>query len=82
VQVDALNVRAGPGLEFAPTDQVYLGEELIIAGKDSPQCEWAYVAFSNLQGWVAASPQYLSLDRDCSDLSVLTEFDVASWQAE
>jgi serine protease Do len=82
VQVDALNVRTGPGLEFTPTNQVYFGEELIIAGKDAPGCEWVYVAFSNLQGWVAAAPQYLALDRDCSELSTLTEFDVAAWQAE
>lgn len=81
VQVDALNVREGPGLEFAPITQVYGGEALPIAGKDNDACGWLFVAYSNLAGWVAAAPQYVSLDRPCAELAILTDAEIANWQA-
>lgn len=81
VQVSALNVRTGPSLNDAPVTQVYAGETLPIAGKDSEACEWLYVAYSNLAGWVAAAPQYVTLDRTCAELAVLTPQEIEAWQS-
>lgn len=82
VQVQALNVREGPGLGYTPITQVYSGESLPIAGKDSEACEWVFVAYSNLAGWVAAAPQYITLDRACAELEVLTADEIAEWITE
>lgn len=82
VQVQALNVREGPGLDYTPITQVYSGESLPIAGKDSDTCDWVFVAYSNLAGWVAAAPQYIALDRPCGDLAVLTADEISAWQSE
>jgi len=81
VQVDLLNVRSGPGLEYAPITQVYSGESLPIAGKDTEACNWVFVAYSNLAGWVAAAPQYVALDRPCNELVVLTPQEIDAWQS-
>lgn len=81
VQVDALNVRSGPGLDFAPITQVYRGESLPIAGKNAEGCEWLFVAYSNLAGWVAGAPQYVALDRPCGGLVVLTAQEIEAWQS-
>jgi hypothetical protein len=81
VQVDSLNVRSGPGLEHEPITQVYSGESLPIAGKESEGCEWLFVAYSNLAGWVAAAPQYVTLDRPCDELVVLTPEEIDAWQS-
>ncbi len=72
VLVEGLNVRTGPGTEYARRDMVRLGETLPVAGKDSDACGWVYINFSNLTGWVSADPQYLLLDRPCSELTVVT----------
>lgn len=81
VQVDSLNVRTGPGLAYPPITQVYSGESLPIAGKDTESCDWLFVAYSNLAGWVAAAPQYVALDRACNDLVVLTPQEIDAWQS-
>jgi len=81
VQVDLLNVRTGPGLENSPITQVYRGESLPIAGKDTDACDWLFVAYSNLAGWVAAAPQYIALDRPCEELVVLTPQEIDAWQS-
>jgi serine protease Do len=72
VLVEGLNVRSGPGTEYARRDMVTFGETLPVAGKDSEACGWVYINFSNLTGWVSADPQYLSLDRPCAELAVVT----------
>lgn len=71
VLVDALNVRAGPGIENERRDMVTFGESLPVAGKDHETCGWLYINFSNLKGWVSADPQFVQLDRPCSTLAVI-----------
>jgi serine protease Do len=72
VLVDALNVRAGPGIANERRDLVTRGERLPVAGKDGDACGWLYVNFSNLKGWVSADPQFVQLDRSCDALAVIT----------
>lgn len=73
VLVPSLNVRSGPDTTYDIVTQLGEGEVLSVIGKDSAACNWIYFYFTNLQGWASAKPEYLSLDRPCADLAIMTD---------
>lgn len=69
VIVAALNVRAGPGLEFSKTGLVNAGDVLNVDGA-SPDCRWLSISTSSGQaGWISSNPRYVALDTDCASLA-------------
>ncbi len=82
VLVEGLNVRSGPGLENEVMTTLHSGETLPVLGKASDACEWIYFYFTNLDGWSSAAPQYLSLDRACDEIAVITPAEIEAFKAE
>lgn len=69
VQADTLNVRTGPATTFERIGTAKRGERLLVVGQ-SNNCAWLQVkTANNLQGWVAATNQFVVLSSDCSALT-------------
>jgi uncharacterized protein YgiM (DUF1202 family) len=69
VQADTLNVRTGPATTFERIGTAKRGERLIVIGQTN-NCAWLQVkTANNLQGWVAATNQFVTLSSDCSALA-------------
>ncbi len=54
VTVDLLNLRAGPGTDYAIVAQLAQGEALPITGQDPTQPDWVQVQSQSETGWVYA----------------------------
>lgn len=71
VIVSALNLRAGPGLEYAKFALVRAGDHLTIIGQVN-DCAWLNVAVpSGKEGWVSGNPRYVSLGTRCSAIAAI-----------
>lgn len=69
VQADTLNVRTGPATTFERIGTAKRGERLIVIGQ-SNNCAWLQVkTANNLQGWVAATNQFVTLSSNCNALT-------------
>jgi hypothetical protein len=69
VQVNALNLRAGPGTDYAVVDTLRFGDSLQVIGRYGSDCSWLEVITpTGLQGWVAGTVQYVVLNLTCADL--------------
>jgi uncharacterized protein YraI len=58
-----LNVRIGPGLDYATIGQLVQGQSTQITGKNSAGTWWqiVYPPGNSSQGWVSADPQYTAV---------------------
>ena len=66
VQVQTLNVRSGPGINYSRIGSVDRGDQLTILGQVRG-CSWLNVTTPNgTVGWVAGAAQYVSIDAPCS----------------
>jgi len=71
VNVPVLNVRGGPGTGYPALGQVHLGDVLQATGQVNG-CAWIAVTTpTGLQGWVAGTNGYVTLDRPCQQLPIL-----------
>jgi len=69
VVVTSLNVREGPGTEYAVTGHVVKGDELVALGRFK-KCDWLKVmAPGGQSGWVSGKPQYVRLNVTCDSLT-------------
>jgi uncharacterized protein YraI len=67
VNIDSMNVRAGPGIAYAVQKFVVRGDILIILGQ-AYNCGWLEVKMPDGQtGWVSAT--YLTYNLACSDIA-------------
>lgn len=70
VMVENLNVRAGPGRDFAVLAQVDTGTELAVVGRSADD-SWLAVCCANGQaGWVIADDEFIRYDGDIAALPV------------
>ncbi len=68
VVVDALNVRSGPGTNYARVGGATRGERLIVIGEYN-NCAWLNVQTrSELIGWVSGSAQYVNFTGECAEI--------------
>lgn len=66
VEIETLNVRSGPGIDYSRLGIVSRGETFMITGRDT-SCSWVQItAPSGLSAWVSAGPEYIRIDGDCS----------------
>jgi uncharacterized protein YgiM (DUF1202 family) len=65
VATDVLNVRAGPGLDYAVKSQLKDGDTITIIGKSADGLWWEYSG-----GWVSAT--YVKVSQDTSAVPVTT----------
>ncbi len=73
IKADILNVRNGPGTDYDKRGQLELGGWVTVLGKDTEECQWYYILADELEGWISASSEHSTLDRDCTGLKVVTE---------
>jgi uncharacterized protein YraI len=72
VQVANLNVRSGPGTNYARIGTVTRGQQLMVVGQVQ-NCRWLQVQVEgNKLAWVAGPPQYTQLDQSCTAIPVIT----------
>lgn len=71
VTANRLNVRSGPGVDFAVIGTVLAGEELSILGRNVDRSWWRIccVSGATTEGWVSAA--YVALDLAISEADVL-----------
>ena len=68
VQVDRLNVRSGPGMDFPRIATGLRGEDLTVLDQ-ADDCAWLQVQTpAGDEGWVAGDSQFVLLDVDCSEV--------------
>lgn len=68
VQVDRLNVRSGPGMDFPRIATGLRGEELAVLDQ-ADNCAWLQVQTpAGDEGWVSGSSQFVLLDVECSEV--------------
>ena len=66
---ERLNVRAGPGMEYAVLQTLPRGERLSVTGQiDS--CAWLQVRLDAGQAWVSGDPQYSRLSVACQNVAL------------
>jgi hypothetical protein len=67
VQVDKLNVRHGPGVNYRILGSVNRNDRLPVTGRANGRCDWFQVQLSSGQiGWIAGPPTYSKLEGDCN----------------
>ncbi|MCE7986309.1 MAG: SH3 domain-containing protein [Caldilinea sp. CFX5] len=72
VVAKGLNVRSGPGTNYARIGGVKQGDQLAVLGQNN-NCAWLLVRTpQNLEGWVAGSPTYVTLPVACSTIPPAT----------
>ncbi|MEM7535361.1 MAG: trypsin-like peptidase domain-containing protein [Chloroflexota bacterium] len=72
VRVQALNVRAGPGTNYARLDAVTSGTELQVLGQYN-SCSWLKIRTPDeIEGWVSGSTSYVRLSTACSQIPETT----------
>jgi serine protease Do len=68
VQVDSLNLRAGPNTDFTKLGSVKRGEQVSVVGQAN-DCAWLQVrTAAELRGWIAGETQFVTLSAPCSVL--------------
>lgn len=68
VQVNRLNVRSGPGVDFPRIATGLLGEALTVLDQ-AEDCAWVQVRISDgTEGWVAGGAQFVTLDTPCDEI--------------
>lgn len=68
VVADRLNVRNGPGTNYARVSAVARNDVLTVVGRNA-DCSWInIIAPDGMEGWVAAGRQYVNLETACSDI--------------
>ena len=67
---DNLNVRAGPALSHPVLDRLQPGDKILVAGVSEDR---AWVAATGL-GWIFYRADWIDLDGDLADLTVVTDF--------
>ncbi len=66
VVIAKLNVRSGPGTNYAPVGSVSQGDLLPVVGKNS-NCTWLKVRLTDKsEAWISGSPKYVKLSTNCS----------------
>ncbi len=66
---DRLNVRAGPGTEYAVLQTLSRGERLSVTGQID-NCAWLQVRRDAGQAWVSGNPQYIRLSVACQNVAL------------
>lgn len=67
VQVDKLNVRYGPGVNYGILGSVKRNDRLPVTGRANGRCDWFQVQLPSGQiGWIAGPPTYSTLEGDCN----------------
>ena len=60
---NALNVRTGPGTNYARVGTVYQNDEVTVAGQ-SGNCAWLQIATPDGQpGWISGKSSYVDAER-------------------
>lgn len=68
VQVNRLNVRSGPGVDFPRIATGLLGEALTVLDQ-AEDCAWVQVRIPDgTEGWVAGGAQFVTLDTPCDEI--------------
>ncbi len=68
IVANALNVRNGPGTNYARVAAVYQDDEVTVAGQ-SGDCAWLQVVTPDGQpGWVSGKSTYVELNGDCEQI--------------
>lgn len=67
VLVTKLNVRAGPGTNYAVLGQVSASNVLPVVGQ-AQNCGWLKVQTQQMTGWVSGLRQYVRLSTTCNDI--------------
>ncbi len=71
IVANALNVRSGPGTNYARVATVYRDDEVSVAGQ-SNSCAWLQVVTPDGQpGWVSGNSNYVTLNGDCDLIAVI-----------
>ncbi len=68
VTVDRLNVRNGPGTNYARIGSVSLGHKAEIVGRNADS-SWIVIKYNDGQGWISA--QYVNITGDVNNLAVI-----------
>jgi uncharacterized protein YgiM (DUF1202 family) len=71
VLVAKLNVRSGPGTNYARLGQVSAKDVLEVVGQ-AQNCGWLKVQTEDLAGWVSGQRQYIKLSTACSNIPAAT----------
>lgn len=72
VQIAKLNVRSGPGTQYAIIGAVNQNDRLPVTGRPRGYCNWFQVQLPSGQlGWIAGPPTYSTLEGNCNDVSVV-----------
>ncbi len=73
VRVKALNIRSGPGKNYNRIGGAKSGEKLTVLGQ-ARNCSWLQIRTAqNLEGWVAATAQYVQISVACTTIPALSE---------
>jgi uncharacterized protein YraI len=72
IVAQALNVRSGPGVAYAPLDILFQGEQLPIAGQDAATGWWQVTLPQGGTGWVSGHPAYVSVSDEMTSTQVVT----------
>ncbi len=64
VIVEALNVRSGPGVNYAVIDILLQGDQLPVVGHDSPSGWWQVQLEDGRSGWVSGGAAYVQVSGD------------------
>lgn len=72
VSIAALNVRSGPGTTYSRISGVKKGDVLLVLGQIN-NCAWLQIRTAqNLDGWVAGSSRYVTLNVACGVINAVT----------
>ncbi|MBV7330704.1 tetratricopeptide repeat protein [Chloroflexi bacterium TSY] len=72
VQIGSLNVRRGPGVNYARIGVVSRGQQMPVIGQAN-SCSWLEIVTEDGQtGWISGAPQYTRLDGICREIPVST----------
>lgn len=70
VRSSTLNVRAGPGVNYASLTSVSRGQILPVIGQTN-NCSWFQIRYNGTEGWVSGGSQFVSLNGSCNSVQVV-----------
>ena len=77
IKADALNIRAGPGIEYDGVGQLFAGDEVEIIARNE-DADWIQIAKPDgVKGWISAWPEYVGIAIDLASVHVASDIPAA-----